>query len=416
MTLTITQGLGGTLLFTNFSPLAPSLVSENLRNFWELQRPTQMDTLASAYHHLTRAADAKTEVVEKVGQMIQRFESNSDPVAADNFTIGQLVLEWGRLKDSLGDFASGDSPALGAVRASPPPPRRTPVPATEGAKPVSAAIASRREQSIRFYSDGEGGFFPPSWLHFSDSMRQALKILAYSRKGGKMSDLTSDEGLHAEFLVGVLADWLGQIRGDLTETGVKGAGQSGLASAPSVMPTLGLVSEMMSLLRRPAGPESSLMTRFWKAYGAHADLRMTINRLFTMRSLQSILEEADRMVLEKVLYDLDVAYLSFLLDPLSGSTDEASATGSGRDESFGETLAKKLGDAMVALPMSERTKLEAGDHVTLAAAASALRTLGREIRSDESSAVIRGFLRKLLPSEMLRLASVVGMIQEHQPV
>jgi hypothetical protein len=163
----IIQGLGGALRFQNFTPLAPALVTDNLSRFRELVSPAQLETLASAYHHLMRVPDANQEVVESVAQMIQRLESKADPSAADSFTISRLVLEWGRLKETL--------------RESAPPARGTPLPPA-GDVEDSRPRAAIRDKSLRFYSDGSGGFFPPSWAHLSKEMRDSLKSLAYGEE------------------------------------------------------------------------------------------------------------------------------------------------------------------------------------------------------------------------------------------
>lgn len=393
MPIIITPGLGGILQFQNLTALAPARIGENIPRFWELPNPAQVETLASAYYHLSRVTEPNADLLEKLGAMVQRFEGREESIAADNFILSRLVGEMARLKDSVPPTpASMDSVVVTEKPSSKPSPKRD------------------RDNSMQLYTDGKGGYFPHSWARLSEDMRRELKGLAYAREG-RMSELTNDEEKHAEFLMGALAGWIVSVKDALTETGAKGAGQSGLASAPSVRAPLALISEMTAFMAGEAKIESDLGVRFWQLYSADSVARMAVHRLINARATQfSVLEEGERASLEKALFDLDVAYLRILLKPLSSQTEEAAAEAGNRDESYGDTLAKTLGDALNGLPLSERTELSPANQVQLTSAVSVLRILGRELSSEPPSPAVRGFLRRLLPREMLQLAQVVALV------
>lgn len=420
MNLITPISLGGTTLVANVAALAPNIVSENLNGFWKLERQGQILTLASVHHYLGAVDEPNQHLLEGLREMIARFQNKADPCALDNLVFGQLIMEWGKNKpaeESTRPAASRigrDDPTLVPITPSVPAPGsdRPDRPKTPGlaVEPTPLRRMSRGETSMRFYSDGTGGFFPPIWINFSKEMRDALKILAYGREG-KMSDLTLSEEAHAGFLLSALAGWIEEMKTALTETGTKGAGASGLASAPSIRALLTLVSEMTGFLADPTRSES-LSDLVWRAYGVDPHLRMSVDRLSGMRMAQSVLEEDERAALEKTLRDLDAAYLAFLLQPLLDGPEDAAVESGNRDESYGETLARTVGDALVGLPLSDRARLSATAQVQLTSAATALRTLARELRADRSSPAVRGFLKKLLSSEMLRLSPVVALIQE----
>lgn len=396
--ITVVQGLGGALQFQNFTPLAPALITENLARFWDLAPVAQVETLASAYQHLTQIREANDQLLEGVGQLIVRIEERAKQTPSDSFILSRLIGEWGRFKDSnLPPPPRSDHPSA---------PAAAPAPKTPAPRPAPA-----RDPSFRFYADGDGGYFPPSWVNFSKPMRDALKILAYRREG-KMSDLSFSDEAHADFLLAALYGWINGMRTSLTETGSKGAGQSGLASAPSVREPVERVAEMAAVLGDGNRVEASLAERFWNSFGAHADLRMALSRLTTMRTAQSVLEEADRTALEDTLIALDAAYLRFLLAPLADRTEGSPPDAPERNEYYGELLAKNLGDALVGLPMSARSQFSGGQEVQLVAAGSVLRGVAAELRMDPPSPVVRGFLKKLLPSEILRLAHIAGLLQD----
>ncbi|HSA58918.1 MAG TPA: hypothetical protein VLJ37_04465 [bacterium] len=386
--LTIVQGLGGLLQFQNFTPLAPALVTENLGRFWDLAPVAQVETLASAYQHLSRVEEADVQLLESVGQLLQRIEARAEQTPSDSFILSRVIGK------------------LALLKASSPPSCEPP-----GRRTSDPAPGAQRDPSLRFYSDGEGGFFPPSWIHFSKPMRDALKVLAYGREG-KMSDLTSSDVAQADFLIGALSGWINDMKTALTETGMKGAGQSGLASAPSIRAPLDLVAEMAAVLGDASRVEASLAANFWRSFGSHADLRMSLSRLVTMRMAQSVLEEAERLALEDTLCALDAAFLRFLLAFLPGRSVDSFADSSERNETYGDLLAKRLGDALLGLPLSDRAQFNGDQAVQLATAGSVLRTLAGEVRADPPSPVLRGFLKKILPSEMLRLGQIVGLLQE----
>jgi hypothetical protein len=225
-----------------------------------------------------------------------------------------------------------------------------------------------------------------------------------------MSELTESTEVHADLLMGALAGWIEQIKTVLTETGARGAGQSGLASAPSLRAPLGLIIEMVAFMSD--GEDAGLSSRFWQLYGSHVDLRSAVNRLTSQRTLLATLEEGERSALDQALFDLDVAYLRVLLRPLASKTEEGAGETGNRDEAFGDTLATTLGNALMGLPFSGRAEVTASEQVQLTSAASALRILSRELSSNPPSPAVRGFLKRLSPRETLQLAQVVALIQD----
>ncbi len=386
--LTIIQGLGGVLRFQNLTPLALSVIGENIPRFWDLEPPAQLETLASAYHHLSRILEPsqdQSDLLEKLGAMVQRFEAREPTIAADNFTLSRLVGEMAKLKGSERPVPTGDSVFV-AERS----------PAAEGTAARRPTPTRARDASLQFYTDGKGGFFPSAWAHLSDDMRSALKSRAFERKG-KMSDLTGDEAVHAEFLFGAFSGWIHSIWESLTENGAK-----------AVWEPVPLIAEMTAFLGVAAA--SGLSPDFWRLYGRDVDLRTALNRLTTQRSLLGSLEEGKRAALEQALVDLDAAYLRVLLKPLASRPDDAAAESGSRDESYGDTLATRLGDALVGLPLSDRSELSAAAQVQLMSAVSVLRILLRELPADPVSPAVRGFLKRLSPREMLQLAQVVELV------
>lgn len=414
--ITITAGFGGTFVFERFTSLAPSLVTENLSRFWDLARPAQVDTLASAYQHLSGVPDANPEVLASVGQMTQRLNDSAETSPVDHLVLGRLLLEWGRLKSVFPPSSPPQAPRSDRPASSPAPGAelapRTPVPPAGGVGRRRHTPGTRAEDSTRatgqFYRDGKGGYFPPSWAKLSDDMKRELKSLAWSRKG-KMSDLTSSHEMHASLLLGAISSWVVTLKTVLMESGVKGAGQSGLASAPSVQPLLSLISEMTSWMGGPALRRSALGSLFWEGFGAHEEARMAINRLTTMRTLQSSLEQSEKDSLERTLYTLDGVYLTVILAALPDPEVSPSEAGR-RDEAYGDTLAQKLGEAMIGLPLSERTALEPAEQVRLADASGILRIIAQEARADPASPAVKGFLKRLNPAEILRLQRIAALI------
>jgi hypothetical protein len=417
MILPVTTGPLGLLQFPNFTAMAPVVVTTNLKNFWDLPRITQTETLASAYEHLSGLSSSNPQLLESVGSLLTRLNDGGDRTDADSFIISRLINEWGTLKDAVPVSSpprpSSEKPHLDEVSIAGP---RTPVPGPSPVPPSprrqrrSDRSRGERNNSIQFYTDGRGGLFPPSWIQFSKEMRDHLKLIAWNLSATDQRALISNEEANAKFLLSALASVIINLKSSLTETGAKGAGQSGLASAPSVRVSLGLVNEMTSFMTERARAGSDLAAYFWQAYGIHTELRMAVNRLTSMRSLLSSLEEPEKNAVEDGLYALDTAFLSFLLEPLADRPVDGALDALSRDEAHGELIAKRLGDLMVGLPMST-ANLSGSQHVQLSSIEGLLRSVAVEARAGTPTPLIRAFLRKLLPSEILRLVPLVGVIR-----
>lgn len=403
MPIIITPGLGGILQFQNLTPLAPSLIAANLTldesremRFWSLAPQAQLETLASAYHHLVRFSESKSELIDSLGGMIQRFHGGEKSIPADSFILARLIGEVEKFKDSVPPTSaptSSDRPAatgdifIREQPKTPPPPAETPV-----RRPTP-----RRDNSMRLYTDGKGGYFPPLWGGMPDLLKLELKSLAYKLEG-KMSDLTRDEGAHSEFLSSSFAVWILDLRDQLAKEPI---------SPASIRRQVAIVSEMAAFMADPLHSES-IGFRFWNAVGANAEVRMVINRLANARMLPETLGDKERASVEKAMFDVDAAFLRSILRFLPANTSEAIEESSNRDESYGELLAKKFGEALDGIPLSERSVLSASAQVHLNSALSVLRILDKEL-SGEPSPAVRGFLKKLVPRQMMQLATVVAL-------
>lgn len=413
MMITITPGIGTALRFQDFTPQAPILVSANLRALSTLAPIAQLETLASAYVHLSGVAEANQQLLESLGQLVQRMNAREERTAADSFIVSRLIGEWGSLKDSVPPSSPpqprSDRPAEApiAMPKTPVPPTPAPPSPVPG---VSGRRRSERNDSIQFYTDGKGGLFPPSWVHFSKEMKNALKIAVWNLSATDSRALISSEEANATFLMGTMATWILQLRNLLTETGAKGAGRSGLASGPSIRGNVELINEMSAFMSEGDYVGSPLADAFWRAYGTHTESRMAVNRLTSMRSLLSSLDEAERNALEDSLYALDTHYLAWLLSPLASRSDPGLERGF-RDVAHGDQMATMLGEKMNGLP----TSLAALDHeqrAQLSSLEAILRTVEYDARTVPPTPGMHAFLLKLLPSEMIRVASFVEMLRE----
>ncbi|HEX5037058.1 MAG TPA: hypothetical protein VFX30_07845 [bacterium] len=419
MSLTITNGLGGLLLFPNFTALGPSLVTANLRNFWELTHVAQTETLASAYQHLSAVPAVDAQLLESLGQLTQRLNAREERTPADSFIISRLITAWGMLKESVppSDPPRAASDRPNAETASPV--SRTPVPPTPAPpSPVRGRKSDRsrleRTDSMQFYTDGKGGLFPPSWRTlFSPDLRDdCLKSRAWALSAKEQRELISSEEAHAKFLVSAMADWIIELKTSLTETGAKGAGQSGLAAAPSVRAPLRYIRELGDVMAEESRSSSGLSELFWNGYGNHTELRMAVNRLTNSPSLLSSLEEGERTDLLNVIYGLDGAYLAFLLAPLADQPQMVGSEASLRDEAHGVLVAQTLGQLMNGFPVSVSAHIGASDQVKLSSIEGLLRTVAYETRTTPPSAGLRAFLHQLLPSEILRLGSFMELLRK----
>jgi len=318
-----------------------------------------MDTLTSAYHHLSQISEPRPEqidLLQKVEIMVERFKSGALTIADDNFILARLSGQVACLNSSVPPAAG---PTPNPLPSQPPVARGMPAP------------ACGREEDF----------------------------------GEIASEVDADR------FVDALYGWINEIVTLLTKTGAKGEGLSGLASAPSVRRPVGRVTKLVTLLGDRTRVEALLAQRFWHSFGAHADLRMALSCLaIKQSSAQSVLDKAERTALEDTLFALDVAYLRSLLVPLSGHADECLSDAFERNEDYGKELAKSLRVSLQGLPLSAGAGSSGKEEeaaAQLAAARSVLKKLSVELRVGPPSAVVRGFLEELLSGEMLRLAQLV---------
>jgi hypothetical protein len=416
MFIPVVTGPMGALQFPHFTPLGPSLITANLKNFWELPRIAQTETLASAYQHLSALPAANPQLLESVGSLFQRLNDNGGRTDADSFIISRLINEWGTLKDSVPPTnpprAASDRPKTDDFALAP----RTPVPPmpTPPSPPRARRTDRRRpdrNDSIQYYTDGKGGLFPASWRYFADGTKAHLKAMVWTMTASEQRALLNDDEANAKFLVSALASVILDLKTSLTETGTRGAGQSGLASAPSVRSLIEIINNMTSFMTDGERSNPDLAGYFWQAYGVHSEVRMAVNRLTGMRSLLSSLEESDRSGLEDTLYALDTAFLAHIFEPLADAVSETGAEASSRDEAHGELVAVRLGELIVGAPRS-LSRLSGAQQVQLSSIEGLLQSVARETRGGTPTPMIRAFLRKLLPSEILRLVPLMGLIRE----
>lgn len=286
MPLTITPGLGGGLQFPNLTPLVPAQISENISRFWEMPNPLQVETLASAYHHLSRLQEPNTDLLEKLGEMVKRFEAREPTIAADNFIMARLVGEVAKLKDSVPPAKPrSDRPAVDEDSFT-----QDPRPEAPDRRP------SRRDSSLILYGDGQGGFYPSLWRDLSEEMRRELKILALSREG-RISELSNDEVTHADFLADAVGGWILSLTEPLSQ------------SAPmntSLRNLLPVISEMVTLMARPT-LSVTLTTRFWDRFDGRTDVKSALIRLSNAKTLPALATDEDRAILESTIQAVEAA-------------------------------------------------------------------------------------------------------------